>query len=601
MTHTFSKLRDLLDGRERRNAVLLFGLMLLRGIIEAAGVASIMPLMAVLANPGLIHANQRLAAAYAALGFSSAAAFLTFLTALAFALIVFRIAVTALSQYAIARYSQLRSYTLSTRLLEHYLRRPYSWFLDRHSADLGKAVLSEVDQVISGSLMPALEFLSQAVVTIFLLGLIVVLQPVVALTAALLLGGFYVITYWSLQRYMGRLGQDRLRANKLRFQLAQEVLTGIKEVKIGGLESVYLHRYRGAAHCFASRRATHMVLREMPHHVLEAVAFGGALAVVLVMMTSGENSLLDALPVLALFALAATRLLPALHKLYQCSVMFRFGKAALDELHADIVEIPHSAVTADSENRQSLALRHHIELADVTFTYSKASVPTLANVSLAIRAKTTVGFVGRTGAGKTTVVDIILGLLEAQGGEVRVDGQRINAKNVRSWQRSIGYVPQHIFLADDTVAGNIAFGVAPSKIDMRAVERAARIAELHDFVTGQLPKGYQTTVGERGVRLSGGQRQRIGIARALYHDPDVLVMDEATSSLDSLTEKALMDAIQNLAHRKTILLVAHRLGTVRACDQVFLFDHGRLKAAGTYDELLSLDAGFQKMVTSLAA
>ena len=206
---------------------------------------------------------------------------------------------------------------------------------------------------------------------------------------------------------------------------------------------------------------------------------------------------------------------------------------------------------------------------------------------MTIPARTTVGLVGGTGAGKTTVVDLVLGLLEPTKGTIRVDGVPVTAANRRAWQRTIGYVPQAIFLTDESVAANIAFGLPPEAIDRAAVERAARIAELHDFVTAELPQGYDTPVGERGVRLSGGQRQRIGIARALYHDPDVLILDEATSALDNLTEKAVMDAVHNLGHAKTIVLIAHRLSTVRACDTIFMMEQGRVVAQGRYDELIA--------------
>ena len=253
-----------------------------------------------------------------------------------------------------------------------------------------------------------------------------------------------------------------------------------------------------------------------------------------------------------------------------------------------------------SDGAAHLPLRNSLELRHVTYTYPQAARPALVGLSLTIPAKATVGFVGATGAGKTTVMDIILGLLEPQQGEVRVDGIPLNGENVRGWQRAIGYVPQHIFLVDDTVAGNIAFGVRPHKVDMLAVERAARYAELHDFVTGELPQGYRTMIGERGMRLSGGQRQRIGIARALYHDPEVLLLDEATSALDNVTERAIMGALHNLANVKTIVLIAHRLSTVRTCHRIFLLEHGRLKAVGTYDELLTNDPRFRELSASVA-
>ena len=235
------------------------------------------------------------------------------------------------------------------------------------------------------------------------------------------------------------------------------------------------------------------------------------------------------------------------------------------------------------------------------FSYPLAERKALQGLSLTIPARTTVGIVGGTGAGKTTAVDLMLGLLDMQEGTLAVDGVPITPRNVRAWQDTIGYVPQHIFLTDDTVASNVAFGLPPDQIDHAAVERAARIAELHGFVTEELPQGYDTVVGERGIRLSGGQRQRIGIARALYHDPDVLIMDEATSALDNLTERAVMDAVHNLGHAKTIILIAHRLTTVQACDTIFMLEHGQLVAQGSYNELLDTSRKFRAMAVGHAA
>ena len=244
-----------------------------------------------------------------------------------------------------------------------------------------------------------------------------------------------------------------------------------------------------------------------------------------------------------------------------------------------------------------MRLERKLELEKVSFVYETAERPTLHDVELTIPARTTVGIVGGTGAGKTTLVDLILGLLSPASGKIKVDGTVLTADNLRSWQASIAYVPQAIFLTDDTIAANIAFGVPKGEIDMAAVEHAARVAALHDFILSELPTGYDTRVGERGVRLSGGQRQRIGIARAMYRDPTLLIMDEATSALDNITEREVMEAMQRIRGDKTIILIAHRLSTVRSCNTIFLMERGRLLAQGSYDELLATSQVFRHMVS----
>jgi ABC-type multidrug transport system fused ATPase/permease subunit len=593
MIDTFRKLYDLLDPRERRNALLLLAMILLQGLVEAAGVASILPFMAVVTNPQLIQSNPYLAAAYNSLGFNNHVSFLIFLGIAALVVILIRIGGAAMTSYATTRYSVMRSFTLSRRLLEGYLSRPYGWFLNRHSADMGKAVLSEVEEVVNGCLMRAFDLLAQLIVASCLISLVVIAEPYVALLATLIVSAAYALIYFVLRPYLTRIGRDRFAANRQRFQITQEMLSGIKEVKIRGLEYPYLKRYTDIARRFARRKATHAMLSQMPRHFLEAVAIAGIMAIVLMLLIDARGDLSKVLPIVALYAFAGLRLLPTMQKIYANLASLRFGGVALDAIHTDLSEVKSSDLI--SRKRGRLTLSDRIELKNISFTYPKAQCPALVDVSLTIPAKTTIGFVGSTGAGKTTLVDIILGLLEPQLGDVRIDGNRITAENVRDWHQAIGYVPQHIFLTDDSVAANIAFGVAAHKIDMHAIEQVSRMAELHEFIVEELPQGYATKVGERGVRLSGGQRQRIAIARALYHDPDVLVLDEATSALDNLTERAVMNAIRNLAHRKTILIIAHRLSTVRACDRLFLLEHGRVKVSGTYDELIKADQTFRQM------
>jgi ABC-type multidrug transport system fused ATPase/permease subunit len=246
-----------------------------------------------------------------------------------------------------------------------------------------------------------------------------------------------------------------------------------------------------------------------------------------------------------------------------------------------------------------IPLEKSIELKDVHYSYPNSSIAALSGVNLSIPSRSIVGLVGATGSGKTTSVDLILGLLDPQKGNLFVDGQVIDSGNRREWQRCIGYVPQQIYLADDSISANIAFGVNRQEIVQQAVENAAKIANLHDFIIKDLPEGYNTTVGERGVRLSGGQRQRIGIARALYHNPSVLILDEATSALDNITERAVMDAVNNLGHNITIILIAHRLSTVRQCDQIYLLENGQIKASGTFEELSMQSNLFQKMTGTI--
>jgi ABC-type multidrug transport system fused ATPase/permease subunit len=305
--------------------------------------------------------------------------------------------------------------------------------------------------------------------------------------------------------------------------------------------------------------------------------------------------------IIALYALAGSRLMPALQKVYQSVSKLRYAKPALDVLYGDLTGSQMRGGNApEKDASKRLGLKELLEVSTVSYRYPGSARQALQEVSLSIPARRVVGLVGQTGAGKTTLIDVILGLLEPEVGQLSVDGVLITDTNRRAWQNTLGYVPQHIFLADDTVTANIAFGVAPRDIDMAEVERAARVANLHKFVAGELEQGYDTLIGERGIRLSGGQRQRVGIARALYRDPDLLIMDEGTSALDNITERAVMEAVNNLARAKTIILIAHRLTTVRNCDCIYLLERGRVSASGTYDELIGRNEHFRDMAASLA-
>lgn len=598
MLNTYRKIFDLLDRRERLRFMVLMLMILCMGLLDVAGVASILPFLAVLSDPGVISENAMLSLLFDWFGRGDERRFLILLGGLVFTLVVLGLAFKALTLYALTRFSTLRNYSISSRLLRGYLAQPYAWFLQRHSADLGKTVLSEVDQVIGSSIIPAMTLLAHGTVLIALTLLLIAVDPVSTLIAVLLLGGSYVLIFRGVRRLLGRLGKRRVKANRQRYQVASEALGGIKDVKVLGLEAGYLQRFRAPAHAFARTQATGRIISQLPRYVLEAVAFGAMLGFVLMLLVQGDRRLEDLVPILGLFAFAGVRMFPAVQQVYQAVTKMRFGQPALTALHQDMVETRHARVP--SQQVPPVRLLRELRLHDVHYSYPQAPRSALAGVTLPIQAHTTVGLVGTTGAGKTTVVDIVLGLLRPTQGSLLVDDVEITSDNLRGWQRSVGYVPQQIFLSDDTVAANIAFGVSPEEIDMDAVQRAARIANLHQFVLEHLPQGYETRVGERGVRLSGGQRQRIGIARALYHDPDVLVLDEATSALDTLTERAVMDAVRNLAGAKTLIMVAHRLSTVEHCDRIFLLDQGRVVGQGSYKELLRTNEHFRQMAEAAA-
>jgi ABC-type multidrug transport system fused ATPase/permease subunit len=435
-------------------------------------------------------------------------------------------------------------------------------------------------------------------VALLLIGLLAATNLGLAVIIGTVLGGAYSSVYVYFRRKQRRLGEERFTQNGRRYRISAEALAGIKELKVLGREKGFLKRFREPSWRFCRATASNQVVMTLPRYALETIAFGGVLLIILYFLRSSNVN--DMLPTLTLYVFAGYRLMPSLNEMFASGMKLRFNRAALDELHADLtvddLEWDTQAYGGKPDDRAmpSLPLRGEIALKNVSFTYPNAAGPSLESVELVIRRHEVIGLVGETGAGKTTLVDLILGLLEPTAGTIEVNGEPLWGERRFFWRRSCGYIPQEIFLSDDSVRANIAFGVPEDVIDDEAVVKAAHIAQIDDFVS-TLPAGYETSVGERGVRLSGGQRQRIGIARALYHDPDVLVMDEATSSLDGATEAAVMEMIHKLGRTKTLIVIAHRLSTVRACDVIYLVHKGTITASGSYDELAKTNLFFRTM------
>jgi ABC-type multidrug transport system fused ATPase/permease subunit len=583
-----------LTRKEKQHFVILIVLTIIMSVFAMISVAGILPFLSVLARPELLQTNAILRGYSEFLGITDPQNMQIALGLSVFIVMAFGMVVRALVTYAQIRFALGRGHSIAARLLRGYLAQSYVWYLSRNTAALSQSLLSEVDLVVRESILPAVLLISNATILILIGGFLFAVEPMVALGATILLVGVYLLAYLVLRKRLARVGQQRMANNKKRFSAVQEISGSLKEIKVIGLERASLGRFSQASAAMVRYQTAGLVIARLPRFGLEAVVYGGFIAMVLLIIVIRNGDVADLLPLLGLLGMAATKMFPALQQFYQEISSIRFSAPALGRLHSDVQE--QAAASALPEVATSpLRLEQALSLHDVRFCYPQAEQPILNGLSLTIPARSSIGIVGGTGAGKTTVIDLLLGLLHPDAGEVRVDGQTLDRSLIPAWQKNIGYVPQSIFLTDDSVAANIAFGQTPEDIDMAQIEAAAKIANLHDFVTSDLPDGYGTLVGERGVRLSGGQRQRIGIARALYRDPDVLVLDEATSALDNLTERAVMEAVRNLAGQKTIVMIAHRLSTVAACDKIILLEQGQVAAEGTYESLVANNETFRRM------
>jgi ATP-binding cassette, subfamily B, bacterial PglK len=447
-------------------------------------------------------------------------------------------------------------------------------------------------------LLPLTDFAARLVVAVAMLGLLVAVDPLLALSVLGVLGTAYAGVYLGFRAYLYRLGRDRYTSGRMRFKTASEALQGIKAVKVGGRERYFLAKFEAASAEFSALQPRFQTLSRTPRYVLETLAFGGIVVIVLVLLRA-ERTLADVIPVLSLYALAGYRMLPAMQEMFSSITQVRFHAPVVDTIYDQFTRHTVSAPLPEADV-PPLPLRREIELRGLRFRYQGADALTLDGIDLTIARNSSVAFVGPTGSGKSTLVDILVGLLRADEGEVRVDGVPVTPENVRAWQASIGYVPQEAMLFDDTVLRNIVFGVEDAAVDRARVERAARLARIHDFITDELSEGYDTVVGERGIRLSGGQRQRIGLARALYREPSVLILDEATSALDGVTEREVMEAIAGMRNQVTLVLIAHRLTTVRDCDRIYLLDGGRITDEGTYGDLIASNHLFRGMAKAVS-
>jgi ABC-type multidrug transport system fused ATPase/permease subunit len=461
---------------------------------------------------------------------------------------------------------------------------PYSYFLQRNTGELLKKAVTDVPNMALGVLLPSLDVISRLLTIVLLLATLLVVDPAIASASALCLGGFYGMIFALLRSRYERLSDRMKFADRGAMREAQQFLGGIKPVKIHQCEKVFLARYERHSADQAVLRKWMPVYQNTPRYLVEPLAFGGIVAIVVVFAAQGE-SLVNLLPKLGVMALAAYRLLPNLQQVYGSSSLISMFRHTVEEVYEEFQYAAINHDTATSIRPAPLVWSDALRIKDLTFEYPGAATPLFTGLSLEIRKNQFVALIGATGSGKSTLVDCVLGLHTPSSGEIRVDDVLLTPESIPAWRAGLGYVPQDIFLLDDTIAANIAFGVPAVEVDLTRVAEVARLAQIADFVENDLPDRYLSKVGERGVRLSGGQRQRIGLARALYHHPSTLVLDEATSALDEATEAALMSAIEALHGKITIIVIAHRLSTIERADQVFVLERGRIVRQGSSAEI----------------
>ena len=550
----------------------VFSLALAQAVFQVIGATSIFPFLAIAADPERIrrsHFGTVFLSLFPPMGNLQ---LLIITGVIAIVGVLFSNAINLLAEYARTRYAQNFAHWLRVRLLRRMASQPYTYFLQRNSGDLLKKVLGDVMNYTTGVLLPLLDTVARAVTAVLLLATLFLVQPVIALSAAIGLGGFYAITFRLLARKRREVDEN-LGTHTIGFyREAHQMLGGIKPVKVHRAEEHFLARFAGHSAIIAKMTAR-MPIFNSARYVVEPLAFGGLVVAVLLLAAKGRD-FSDILPNLGVMALAGYRLLPSIQLLYSQLTQVSSMRHAMDEVYDEFVTAETDgsvspAISSDTLARaRPLRWNDSITLREISFRYPGASRPALKEISLIIAKNTSLGVIGPTGSGKSTFVDLLLGLYQPTAGEILIDDEPLTPALVPAWQASIGYVPQDIFLIDDTIARNIAFGLLDTEIDPAQLREACATAQLLEFIEIELPAGFDTIVGERGIRLSGGQRQRIGLARALYHGPSLLILDEATSALDVATEARLLEALRTLAGKLTMVVAAHRLSTIAGCDKV---------------------------------
>jgi len=597
MKSIFSKFLYLFNRREKLQIVVLLILILVGALLETFVVGLIYPFISVLKRPEIIHEHWMSSWVYRVMRAGSDKEFIVWIAVGLIGVYLLKNVYLIFLAYTQSRFIFNKQRMFSRRFFTFYLHQPYTFHLQRNTAELLNKINGVIPSLFSSFLLFALMFVIETITTISILGLLILIKPLPAIITVSILGTFIFAFYRILRKKIGELGKLSQHYGEKMIQWVNQGLGGLKETKVLGREEFFINTFDKNSKGLARVQLFMHVINQLPRSFLETICMISMLLIMLLIIVQNKE-IQSIIPTLSIFAMAAFRIIPSMNRIFAATAVLRFNSYSVEVVYNDLVSLNKDLNTNDVAKRADatetvIVFNKVIELKNVYYQYPNANRLALNDISIKIPQHYSVGFVGPSGAGKTTLVDIILGLLPPTQGKMLVDGKDIQ-DNLASWQRRIGYIPQNIYLSDDTIRCNIAFGLPDEQIDEEKVWSALESAQLEELVNSFSDK-INTFIGERGIRLSGGQCQRIGIARALYHNPEVLVMDEGTASLDNETEREIMKAMRRLGGKKTLIIIAHRLSTVKNCDLLYFVSDGKVVNYGTYDELLINSVDFKEM------
>jgi ATP-binding cassette, subfamily B, bacterial PglK len=588
------KILYILPNGDSVKIAVLFLLMLIAAGLEVIGIGMIPAFVSIVSSPDRVLEYEPIQPLIAYLNITTAQDLLIWGSVALVGIFVLKSIYTITFNYIEARFIYNRRYRISHRMMSSYMQAPYTFHLQRNSAELLRNITTEVYILINKVLSPSLTMAREGIMALSILLFLLLVEPLITLVvmgvAGLTSGTFLFLTRKKAKEY----GLREQNHRKEMIKAVNQGLGGIKDARVLNREAEFVEKFRIEARD-SSRLLTYITyIKKVPHPVIETTAVVGMLMIAGLLVWQ-DRPMEVIIPVMTLFAMAIVRLMPAIKKLTSDYTYLIYSLVALDPVYEDLRELNESSrlFLTDRKKKEPLRLENKIDIKDLHYRYPETDEQALNGISLTIPRGKAVAFVGESGAGKTTIVDLLLGLLKPARGLILVDGKDIQ-DNLSGWQQNIGYIPQSIYLADESLRRNIAFGLPDKEIDEEKINLAVELAQLKSMVE-RMPDGLDTILGEHGTRISGGQRQRVGIARALYHDPQVLVMDEATSALDNITEKEITNAIENLRGDRTIIMIAHRLTTVENCDQLYLMKDGVIVDSGNYEELVDSNAEFRRM------